>query len=197
MDESEIRRIDTLLTTPLFKLARILRRVLETWHCHSLTPVKDHQLKLVWKTRKKWNNDNFGDFENQAYQLIQARKPGQVIRRKSQMISWILSFEQIINKSERWRKTELIHGPCWRAEKLREILVTVIPTVVGKIHKNLQKRKGKLVIRTKIETIQTTAVANRLLQLEESWITEETCCHSDAKKKKKNFKSLSISKNPL
>ena len=38
-------RVETIQTTTLLRTARILRRVQET-----LTPVKDHQLKLMWKT---------------------------------------------------------------------------------------------------------------------------------------------------
>ena len=36
-------RVETIETKALLRAARILRRVLET-------PVKDHQLKLMWKT---------------------------------------------------------------------------------------------------------------------------------------------------
>ena len=55
-------RIETIQIVALLRLARILRRVQETrvdllsprpqWK----TPVKDYQLRIVWKTRKKWND---------------------------------------------------------------------------------------------------------------------------------------------
>ena len=41
-------------TQTLLKTARILRRVLETWgDVVTHTPVKDYQLKLMWKTLKE------------------------------------------------------------------------------------------------------------------------------------------------
>ena len=47
-------RVETIQTTALLRTARILRRVLETrGDLLSLTPVKDHQLTLMWKTLKK------------------------------------------------------------------------------------------------------------------------------------------------
>ena len=42
-------RVETIQTTALLRTARILRRVLETC-CQ--TPVKDHQLTLMWKNSK-------------------------------------------------------------------------------------------------------------------------------------------------
>ena len=51
-EKLEIRRIETIQIT---KLARILRRVLDTWRDYvTQTSVKDHQLKLVLKTSKEW-----------------------------------------------------------------------------------------------------------------------------------------------
>ena len=43
----------------------------------------------------------------------------------------------------------------------------------------MEKRLNELEIKERIETTQTTAQKkNRLGYLEESWITEYTCCHS-------------------
>ena len=44
--------VETIQTTAFLKTARILRRVLETWRDSnsSETPVKDHQLTLMWNT---------------------------------------------------------------------------------------------------------------------------------------------------
>ena len=44
-------QVETIHTTPLLRSARIMRRVLET-------PVNDHQLTLVRKTRKILRNNN-------------------------------------------------------------------------------------------------------------------------------------------
>ena len=51
LEESEIRGpAETIKTTALLRLARILRRVLEIWgDLLLLTPVKDYQLMVVWK----------------------------------------------------------------------------------------------------------------------------------------------------
>ena len=59
MAKLEIRwRIKTIQTTALLRSARILRRVLETRDdLVTQTPVKDHQLTLVWKTHKDWNTN--------------------------------------------------------------------------------------------------------------------------------------------
>ena len=56
----EIRgRIMNIQTTALLRSARILRRVLEMKKfVVTQTPAKYHQLKLVWKTHKEWNNNN-------------------------------------------------------------------------------------------------------------------------------------------
>ena len=48
-------RVETIQTTALLRTARILRRVLETWGdlrrlAVTQTPVKNHQLILMWKT---------------------------------------------------------------------------------------------------------------------------------------------------
>ena len=55
LEELEIRkRIETISTTALFRSARILRRVLETWgNLQSLTPMKHNQLTLKWRTHKE------------------------------------------------------------------------------------------------------------------------------------------------
>ena len=55
LKDLEIRiQMDTIQTTALLKTARILRRVLETrWDLLSLTPAKNHQLALEWKTIKR------------------------------------------------------------------------------------------------------------------------------------------------
>ena len=52
-------RVENIQTTALLKTARILRRVLETWAklVVTQTPVKDHQLTLMWKTLMCNNND--------------------------------------------------------------------------------------------------------------------------------------------
>ena len=43
-------RVETIQTTVLLRTARILRRVLETWRLAvTQTPVKNHQLTLMWK----------------------------------------------------------------------------------------------------------------------------------------------------
>ena len=45
--------VETIQTTALLKTSRILTRVLETWGdllAVTQTPVKDHQLTLMWKT---------------------------------------------------------------------------------------------------------------------------------------------------
>ena len=69
-------RIITIQTAVLFRLARIFRKVLETWRDSGLKmnfyscekklwdnrlvviqlPVKYHQLMLVWKTHKEWSS---------------------------------------------------------------------------------------------------------------------------------------------
>ena len=58
LEELEIgERAETNKATELFRSVRILRRVLKTlkdWVWVTQTPVKDHQLTLAWKTRKKW-----------------------------------------------------------------------------------------------------------------------------------------------
>ena len=48
-------RVETTQTIALLRTVRILRRVLETWGDLSVsqTPVKNHQLKLMWKTLKE------------------------------------------------------------------------------------------------------------------------------------------------
>ena len=43
-------RVETIQMTALLRTAAILRRVLET---HTHTPVKNHQLILMWKTLKE------------------------------------------------------------------------------------------------------------------------------------------------
>ena len=44
-------RVETIQTTALLTMARILRRVLETWG--DLLSLKIHQLTLIWKTLKE------------------------------------------------------------------------------------------------------------------------------------------------
>ena len=53
----EIRwRIDSILTASFLRTATLCRGVLDTWEdLVSYTPGKDHQLTLVWKTRKDEN----------------------------------------------------------------------------------------------------------------------------------------------
>ena len=51
-------RVETIQTTGLLRMARILRRVLETWGdlrrlAVTQTPVKNHQQTLMWKTLKE------------------------------------------------------------------------------------------------------------------------------------------------
>ena len=48
-----IGRMDTIPTIALLRSARILRRVLERRLAVTQTPVKDHQLMLMWKTFKE------------------------------------------------------------------------------------------------------------------------------------------------
>ena len=53
LEDLEIRgRVETIQTIEL-RLARILRRVLETWRnlLPLQTPVEDHQLMLVWNSQ--------------------------------------------------------------------------------------------------------------------------------------------------
>ena len=47
-------RIETIQTTALLKSTRVLRRVMNIWKklAVTLTPVKEHLLTLIWKTRK-------------------------------------------------------------------------------------------------------------------------------------------------
>ena len=57
------RRVETIQTTALLKTARILRRVLEAWGdlrrlAVTQSPVKDHQLTLMWKILMSNNNHN-------------------------------------------------------------------------------------------------------------------------------------------
>ena len=55
LEDLEIRgRVETIQTTVLLRTVRILSRVLETWgDAVTQTPVKDHQLKPMWKTLKE------------------------------------------------------------------------------------------------------------------------------------------------
>ena len=57
LEELQIRDgIKTIQTTALFRLARILRRVLEIWW--DLRPLRLEQKKKKNKSRKQWNNNN-------------------------------------------------------------------------------------------------------------------------------------------
>ena len=52
-------RVETIQMTASLRTARVLRRVLETWGdlrrlAVTQTPVKNHQLTLMWKTLKEW-----------------------------------------------------------------------------------------------------------------------------------------------
>ena len=63
LEELEISgRIKTIQTTELLRFDRILRSILVTWGdwLSSQTTEKDYQLKLVWKTHRKWNNKDNG-----------------------------------------------------------------------------------------------------------------------------------------
>ena len=84
---------------------------------------------------------------------------------------------QIENK--RKRKERQILGPCQRTKKTVEH--------EGDDDSNYRwspsngpKKLEKLEIRGKLETIQTTHCWHRLEYWEESWVPEETCCHSDS-----------------
>ena len=49
------RRNKTIQIIALLRLAKILKRIQETWEklVVTQTPVKDHKLTLVWKTHKE------------------------------------------------------------------------------------------------------------------------------------------------
>ena len=58
--------IETIQTSELLRSARILRRVLETKGLSvTQTPVKYHQLNIVWRTHKEWNYNAFDIRRNQ------------------------------------------------------------------------------------------------------------------------------------
>ena len=60
LNELVIRgRIETIQTTTVLKLARVLRKVLDSMEicCHQ-TAVKRHQLRLMWTTTTTTSNDN-------------------------------------------------------------------------------------------------------------------------------------------
>ena len=60
LKDLEVRgRMETIQTTALLRTATVLKRVLETWgDLLSLqTPVKDHQLTLMWKNSQGVNNN--------------------------------------------------------------------------------------------------------------------------------------------
>ena len=53
-DLEVVGRVETIQITALMRTVRIQRRVLETWRdlLSTQTPVKNHQLTLMWKTLK-------------------------------------------------------------------------------------------------------------------------------------------------
>ena len=93
MEELEIRgRMEIIQNKALLRSTRILRRVLERKLAVTLTPVKDHQLTLVWKTHEVYNNNNIiiiirNKIANVGYMVIETKRNDQSYNKRMQQIS--------------------------------------------------------------------------------------------------------------
>ena len=66
---------------------------------------------------------------------------------------------------------------------MKMTLILIVDDVLETVLKGLQKILGKLEIRGRTGTIQTTTVLNQLKYLEEYWRLEKTCCHTEFSEK--------------
>ena len=150
------------------------------------TPEKNHQLTLVWKTRKgiahtnKWymhnpapvlENDThklLWDFNIQTDHLIPARRPDLIIikkkKKKKKRICKIVDFavpaDHRINLKESEKKDKY-HDLARELKKLWNMKVTIVPNVTGALDtvtKGLLKSLEDLEVGGRVETIQTTAL---------------------------------------
>ena len=118
-------QVETIQTTALFRLARILRRVLETWG-------DLRSLKLQWKNiRKCWcrnlsrskNNDN-----------NESRPDDLFIVNKKNITCWIVDFTVLADhrvKIKKIKKRNTYLDPSRGLRKVWTLKETVIPIVVG------------------------------------------------------------------
>ena len=86
-------------------------------------------------------------------------------------------------KLKRSKKKDKYLDLDWKLNKQWNMKVTIIPIVIGvfgTVIKGLLKELEDLEVGGRVVTIQTKSLFERLDYGEESWILEETCCHSNS-----------------
>ena len=107
-------RVETIRTTALLKTARIVRRLAITQ-----SPVKDHQLTLMWKTLMSNNNHNNNNL---------------LIVNKKRRTGWIVDFAVLADHRVKLKESEERDWNINFARELKQQLwnmkVTVIPVII-------------------------------------------------------------------
>ena len=157
LEQEEIEiwgRIETIQTTTL---SRSLEYSEESWRpedtYYYLVSRKNHQLRLVWKTRKE-------------YHLIPARRPDLIIinKKKKKKTCKIVDFAVPADhtiKLKEYEKKDKYLDLARELKKLWNMQVTIIPIVIGAfetVTKGLQQGLEDLEVGGRVETIQTTAL---------------------------------------
>ena len=66
---------------------------------------------------------------------------------------------------------------------MKVAVISIITRALGTVTKGLVQGLECLEIKARVQTIQTTALQDRLEYRGEFWILEETCCHSNSSEK--------------
>ena len=156
LEDLEIRgRTETIQTTALLKLARILKKRLA---------VSQSSVKTGEKMHKEKKNNS------------------QQKKRTCWIVDYAISADHRVKLKEN-KKRDTYQDLTRKLKKLWNIKVTVIPIVtdvLGTVTKGLVQALGVLEIKERMETIQTT---DQPKYRKDSWKPEETCCHSDSREK--------------
>ena len=125
--------------------------------------MKDHQLKLVWKTRKD-TLKLLWDFDIQTDHLISDRRPDLIIinkkKRACKIIDYAVPADHRIKLKECEKKDKYL-DLARELKKLWNMKVTIIPIVNGAfdtVTKGLLKGLEDVEVGGRVETIQTTVL---------------------------------------
>ena len=125
----------------------------DKWYMHNPAPVLENDThKLLW------------DYDIQTDHLISARRPN---KKKKQKICKVVDFAVPADhriKLKECEKRDKYHDLARELKKLRNMMVSIIPIVIGAfgtVNKGLLKGLEDLEIGGRVETIQTTALLNR------------------------------------